>query len=219
MKVTNQTVKMDTKYPPACSFYNNIVTFNEAKESKIACGESTSISSKDGSTYTGSMNSSVNVSLSLIVDAEKKFGKPKISGPSSGWFGVGFDADAMSDLPYTMIVTGSTVREQKLGNHAPGTQLKSTVKVLSNTVSNGLRTVTLSRSAKGATSDYYSFDVSKTTSINLIVAVGYSETYAYHKAKATSQIVLSGTSSHVCVCDGPKQGFYWTGGKWPAVTF
>ena len=32
MKVTNQTVKMDTKYPPACSFYNNIVTFNEAKE-------------------------------------------------------------------------------------------------------------------------------------------------------------------------------------------
>ena len=41
MKVTNQTVKMDTKYPPACSF-NGTVTFNEAKESKISCGEPTS---------------------------------------------------------------------------------------------------------------------------------------------------------------------------------
>ena len=219
MKVTNQTVKEDTKYPAACSFFNGTVTFNEAKESKISCGEPTSVSSKDGSTYTGSTNSSVNVSLSLIVNTEKDSVNLKISGPSSGWFGVGFDADAMGDLPYTIIVTGSTVREQKLGNHAPGTQLKSTVTVLSNTVSNGLRTVTLTRSAKGLTSDYYSFDVSKTTSIDLIVAVGYSETYAYHKAKATSQIVLSGSSSHVCVCGGPKQGFMGQVGNGPLLPF
>jgi hypothetical protein len=83
-----------------------------------------------------------------------------VSGPASGWFGVGFDAKVMSDSPYTLVVNASGVIEQKIGTcgseaeHCAGTQLKSSVKVLSNTEANGYRTVVMTRSFQGLTKDH-----------------------------------------------------------------
>ena len=38
-----------------------------------------------------------------------------LSGPADVWFGVGINAEAMADMPYTLIVNASGVVEQKLG--------------------------------------------------------------------------------------------------------
>jgi len=48
--------------------------------------------------------------------------------------------------------------EVSLANHAAGTNLTQTVKVVSNTVANGKRTVVMTRAMTGASSQYYSFD-------------------------------------------------------------
>ena len=217
--ITNQTVKSSNKFPPACSFYDNIVTFNEDATSTVACGASSSSSNMVDSTYSGSTNSTIGVALSLSLDTEKGEVELTISGPSAGWFGIGFNAMAMGDLPYSIIVTGTTVEERKLGNHAPGTQLKNNVKIVTNNVTNGVRTVVLTRPAKGATSDYYTFDVSKGTSINLIVATGYTNTFAYHKGKGSMQINLATKSMQTCVCDGPKQGYIGQTENGPLLPF
>ena len=48
------------------------------------------------------------------------------------WYGVGFNAGVMKDLPYAIIVDGDGhVTERKLSDHGPGTQLMTTVKVQS----------------------------------------------------------------------------------------
>jgi hypothetical protein len=80
-----------------------------------------------------------------------------LSGSSSVWFGVGFDATVMSDSPYTLIVNESGVMEQHLGTcgseaeHCPGNTLAPTVTVLSNTVIDGTRTVVVTRPFTGKT--------------------------------------------------------------------
>jgi len=41
-----------------------------------------------------------------------------MTGPDGVWYGVGFDATRMSDLPYAIIVDGSgNAQERKLANH------------------------------------------------------------------------------------------------------
>ena len=80
-----------------------------------------------------------------------------LSGPDAVWFGVGFNAQAMSALPYAVIVEAGAVSERKLENHGPGKQLKASVFLLSSTVTSGIRTVTLTRVLQGLDADHYSF--------------------------------------------------------------
>ena len=65
----------------------------------------------------------------------------------------------MADLPYAIIVSGESVMEVNLANHAGGSNLTQTVKVVSNTVDkDGKRTVVMTRAMTGASAQYYSFD-------------------------------------------------------------
>lgn len=137
------------------------------------------------------------------------------SGPADAWFGVGFDAQQMSDKPYALIVNSSGVIEQKIGtcgseaDHCPGTQLQSTIKVVSNTVQGSMRTVVMKRSYIGATLDHYTFDPVQNANINLITAVGSSQVFAYHKAHALAQIsiVAAGKGAVSCVCEAQNTHF------------
>ena len=64
----------------------------------------------------------------------------------------------MSDSPWAVIVDGhGAVTERKLVDQKAGSLLKTTVKVISNTVADGQRTVSLTRALKGAGPQYYSF--------------------------------------------------------------
>ena len=64
----------------------------------------------------------------------------------------------MADAPWALIVDGSgAVTERKLGRHEPGRLLKPSVSVQETKVQGDLRSLTLTRPLKGASSDYYTF--------------------------------------------------------------
>ena len=107
------------------------------------------------------------------------------SGPADAWFGIGLNASRMADKPYALIVSDKGVIEQKLGtcgseaDHCPGTLLSSSVKVVSNSVSGGVRSVVMTRPLQGATPNHYSFGRGL-DQIKLIMAVGRTQIFAYH---------------------------------------
>jgi len=184
--------------PPACSVSllpngTAAVVFNTAKSS-TACGAGAKRTS-------GSVKSLVTVALDL--DESTDTVSLNLTGPDGVWFGVGFNASSMADAPYTIIVDGhGTVTERKLGNHAPGTQLGSSVTVVSSTVVGGNRTVTLTRPLEGKTPDHYTFSLARDVSLNLIDAVGSGPDLAYHKAKTGATVAILPANVGVCVCQG-----------------
>jgi len=96
----------------------------------------------------------------------------------------------MQNLPYAIIVDGNgNVQERKLADHDPGTVLQSSVTVLSNTVTSGMRTVVLQRNIAGITPDHYSFSPSLAT-INFINALGATVDLTQHKFRGASIIEL-----------------------------
>ena len=130
-----------------------------------------------------------------------------MSGPADVWFGVGFNAKTMSDLPYAIIVDGAgVVSERKLGNHAPGAALKSSFTVISSEKSSGVRTVKFSRPSAGLTSDHWAVP-SSAGIVNLIAAIGSQSELSYHKAKTDASILLLPNNVETCICAPQKQSF------------
>mmetsp|Transcript_39782 Transcript_39782/g.92029 ORF Transcript_39782/g.92029 Transcript_39782/m.92029 type:complete len:894 (-) Transcript_39782:67-2748(-) len=130
-----------------------------------------------------------------------------LSGPAGAWFGAGFNASAMADSPYTLVVNDGGVTERKIGTcgseaeHCPGDLLTPSVKVLSSVVEAGVRTLVLSRALAGASKDHYSFNPYADETIHFITAVGQSQTFAYHRAHGPAQIALTSEGSRSCICD------------------
>ena len=163
--------------------------------SSEGCGSSNAATSREGLTVLAA--TAVNVGVS--VDASTA--TITISGNASAWFGVGFDAKSMLDLPYAIIVDGSgAVSERKLADHAPGTLLKATITVVSNRVEDGRRTVVLTRPLAGSA---FSFSLAQDT-LPLISAVGSGPEFGMHSQKTTGTLTLVQPGSSVCVCRDPN---------------
>lgn len=132
-----------------------------------------------------------------------------ITGPASQWFAVGFNAQRMADQPWTVICNGTAVFENQIGTcgdegqHCPGTRLNSSIQLLSNTVTGTTRTLVISRSLQGPSqSPYYSFNPARNSTIDIISAVGSSETFQYHaKHDLGSITVVNVDGTPTCVCD------------------
>jgi len=198
-KLSSKTVN-NPKIPAGCSILLNsdkesTVYFNTAK-STMSCGQ--------GATkFSGSAFSLTNVTVDL--DASSKSVMITISGDASAWFGAGFGSSDMSGT-YAIVINSTNVWEQKLGPYAAGNTLKPSITVVSNTVTDGIRTVVVTRPAQAPTAaDYYTFDSSKPT-ISTIDAVGASQTFAHHKSAKGLSLNLVGTDAHTCVCYGGIQG-------------
>ena len=143
------------------------------------------------------------------VDVDRKDDETTftLSGPADVWFGIGFNAKTMGDLPYAIIVDGTgAVQERKLGNHAPGVVLKSSITMISSEKSSGVRTVKFSRPSAGLTSDHWSVP-SVAGVVNLIAAVGSQSELSYHKAKTDAMILLLPSNADTCVCAPQKQSY------------
>jgi len=124
-----------------------------------------------------------------------------ISGPVGVWFGVGFNAVAMKDEPYAIIVDGNgSVTERKLANHGPGSLLKSSVTVVSSSVHDNIRTLVLHRRVNGSTADHFTLPT-KPGDLNIIAAYGDSVQLSYHKARTGGKITLLPTRISACVCE------------------
>lgn len=200
--VSNATVD-DATLPAGCSIFstgtNYTVSWN-THASKAVCG-----ASSGKPRVQGSMKSLTNFAVDL--DSGSDTATLTISGPSTVWFGVGLGAQVMKDSPNAIIVAGNgTVFEQKLGDQQAGKRLALSVKVVSNTVANGLRTVVLTRALKGLTTDHFTFDVTA-PSVKYINAIGRGSTFAYHKSRAASTVSLTAVDAHTCICSTGTHGF------------
>ena len=91
------------------------------------------------------------------------------------------------------------------GNARPGTQLASSIKVVSNTVVDGRRTVVVTRPLAGATSEHLTFDPSA-PGVPLIAATGTGPHLAYHKSRAGGNVMLVDVGAPLCVCPLPAFG-------------
>jgi hypothetical protein len=172
------------------AFFNTAAT-------EICCGEGVA-------ELAGKIQSLVDLELTTSKDAVKI----TLTGPSSVWFGVGFNAQAMVEQPYSIIVDGTgVVQERKMANHAAGKNLSSTVTVVSNTVTSGRRTVVLTRAAKGLTKDHTTFTM-EDLRIPFISAVGSTSALSYHKNKTASVLSLWPSANQpVCMCSHPAAPF------------
>lgn len=144
MNISVQNVS-DSGSPPGCSANFDLssnswtVTLNHMMNTTSAC------SSSSGSLRAvGEATSLLQISLDLNAASQKA--TITLKGPANVWFGVGFNATTMAELPYAIIVDGTgSVSERRLGSHAAGTVLKNSIVVSSNTVSGEQRTVVLQR--------------------------------------------------------------------------
>ena len=132
-----------------------------------------------------------------------------ISGPSTGWTGVGFNAGLMSDSPYTIVANSTHVWEQKIGTcgseaeHCPGEALKNSLTVVSSATVAGRRTVVVTRGLTGLTKQHYSFNAAAQATIPFISAVGWSDVFAQHKVHAAAVVTLTNPvgAGATCLCD------------------
>jgi len=136
----------------------------------------------------------VNVTLDVELDATTQMARIRLSGPNSGWYGVGFGAQSMADEPYVIIVDGTsgTYQERKLGKYSVGTSLSSSLDELVDYIHlDGYCQVELQRPLEGATLEHYTFDASVAhATLDVIAAFGESSGLAYHDAKEVGQLTL-----------------------------
>ena len=92
------------------------------------------------------------------------------------------------------------VSERKLQDQSPGTELGTSITVISTSVTNGRRTVVTTRALKGVSKDYYSFNASTSSKIDLINAVGSTPALSYHKAKVRFAPTRPNTYSAFRLC-------------------
>lgn len=78
-----------------------------------------------------------------------------LTGNSTSWFGVGFNASAMSDVPDAFIYNSSASRDYKINGYiTPSADASQDWTVTTNSVSAGIRTIVATRSLSGGTGDY-----------------------------------------------------------------
>ena len=142
----------------------------------------------------GSSSTLVDLKVDLAEDATLT-----ITGPATVWFGVGFNATSMADRPWTVVVDGDgNVTERHLAFHDPGTALPPSVRVVSNTVQGGKRTVVLSRPLKGK-GGVFSFSAAR-TELNFITALGSGPAFAIHRNHTASSLAMFAVDGPSCVC-------------------
>jgi hypothetical protein len=207
------SAKVDRSGPIGCSLVPEslgtdgqvgyAVTFNPTNISSNSCGNS-----KDNSALATGPQSIGNLTT-LSVSHDGTTATITFSGPAGAWFGVGFDASKMADQPYAIIVDGSgKVTERKLGSHAPGDLLPTSIKVVSSTVSRSVRTVVMTRPVAATSKKHYALPTVP-GKIDLITAVGNGPVLAYHKDRTGSSITLLPTASAACLC-APTEKTYLT---------
>ena len=177
-----------------------LVIFNSASSSE-ECGD------KTGVALSGSTMLSDGVTVSL--EHNTVTATITLTGPATVWYGVAFNAGSMADLPYAIIVDGAgQVTERKLANHGPGTELSPSVRIVSSSVKDGLRTLVLSRPVTAASKDHFTFPLSP-GDLEVISAVGDSVSLAYHAKKTGGKVTLLPSRDQACVCP-PSEKLYLT---------
>eukprot|EP00485_Elphidium_margaritaceum_P009915 CAMPEP_0202688360 /NCGR_PEP_ID=MMETSP1385-20130828/3883_1 /ASSEMBLY_ACC=CAM_ASM_000861 /TAXON_ID=933848 /ORGANISM="Elphidium margaritaceum" /LENGTH=181 /DNA_ID=CAMNT_0049343313 /DNA_START=10 /DNA_END=555 /DNA_ORIENTATION=+ len=119
------------------------------------------------------------VQISLYFDANEV--EIVFQGPNEYFHGIGFDGVEMNGTYAILVVGASTeLQERQLGLNAPGALLKPSIQVVSNTVSNNVRTVNVRRNMTGLNDEYYSFQRQANQELNIIYCYGTTPSIQYH---------------------------------------
>ena len=146
------------------------------------------------------------ITLTVNINNKNNSVELNITGPYNVWYGVAFNAKSMGDLPYAIIVDGNgNIQEYKLANHAAGTKLKNSIKLLSSTITNKYRSVILERKLEGLNSNYYTFNIDD-SNIPILNAVGSTSNFSYHHYRSGSLLRLISKDSRTCICDDGVSG-------------
>ncbi|MGD2003587.1 MAG: hypothetical protein PVK00_02215 [Flavobacteriales bacterium] len=123
-----------------------------------------------GQIYQGSTQLGTSMSLDITLNTNTDSVSMEFSGPSSGYYAVGFGGTGMTNT-YTVVVNSNgTVQERKLGNHQGGSVLSASV-TYNAVVASGVRTAYIERARAGASGNHYTFSANGGP-INLIWAKG-----------------------------------------------
>jgi hypothetical protein len=189
------------------AYYNNA---SSSSSPIVNCGSST-----NSNLFSATATSLV--AVSVMIDTAHDLVTIQLTGPAHVWFGVGFGAHMMKDLPWTIIVEGGEdgiITERHLADHSSGTLVTpTTVHVQSKHITGQMKTVVLTRPIQGP---LFTFETAGVTEIRFINAIGSSEQFSYHENKeASSMLVLpvvtpadGPSSSGICLCqqDPPPFG-------------
>ncbi len=117
--------------------------FNTATSQTVECGGAEQAATKLFGAVKGDTPAQP---VGVWLEANATHLEVTMTGPSSVWFGVGVNASVMGAEPWTLVVDGTgSISEHKLGDHVAGTVLPRTVTVLATKVTDGRRTVVVSR--------------------------------------------------------------------------
>ena len=152
----------------------------------------------------------VNVSVTMVPDTKRV--QVTLKGPSTVWFGVGFNASRMADNPWAIIVEGGAtgnITERRLADQNPGQLLQPSITVVAVSIANGVKTVVIECPV---TNTHYTFQPT-TIVLPFINAIGTQPLLSYHKDHAPNQLVFSPvqtSGSNVvgnCICNGKPAPF------------
>lgn len=150
------------------------------------------VNSAAGQSFVG--NTTVNAAQNMSIEvATYPVGDSVVitmNGPSNVWFAYGFGGTSMSGT-YCMVNDGSgNVTERKLGNHAQGTALISSLTSSNTSVAGGVRTTVVKRSLTGMNANYFTFP-SSGTSFSIIWAYGFGANLSSHAGRGASLLNLT----------------------------
>lgn len=112
-----------------------------------------------------------------------------LSGPDGKWFGVGFGAQRMGDLPDAVIVEGDgTVKEVRLAEYAAGSALPQRFTVATNEAAGGGRTVVLTAAA--AAPGRYAFPA-RGSRVPFVWGVGITGDYGVHALNGAGNVTVA----------------------------
>eukprot|EP00658_Telonema_sp_P-2_P017566 TRINITY_DN16837_c0_g1_i21.p1 TRINITY_DN16837_c0_g1~~TRINITY_DN16837_c0_g1_i21.p1 ORF type:complete len:697 (-),score=123.62 TRINITY_DN16837_c0_g1_i21:336-2426(-) len=173
-------------------------TFNTDASSSVPCGPANSTA------LIRSLGSDViaNVTVKLDLSAEAATARITLSGPAEVWFGAGFGGTEMQGTYGVVVLPNQSVVERTLGLHTEGSVLPPSVKLLSSSVTDSIRTVVLERALTGT---HYSFDPAA-EAVSTIAAVGSTASFSYHKTRSSSMLMLVRATGPACVCSGGTTG-------------
>jgi len=127
---------------------------------------------------TGVVTMGTQMSLKIDLDQTTSTVTMTITGPSTKWFAVGFNATTMStNTPIDCISYGTALLDRYLngGHNAPVTDTTNNLTLVSNTVSGTTRTIVVSRPFSTGDNKDYTFTYAM-SSLSVIWAVGPSTT-------------------------------------------
>ena len=190
-------VKIDTNdMPPNCILVRDRLMFNSKYESKELCFVD-QYSPRIGSL----VNKIVNVNLSVVINASMI--SISMNGSDTGWFAVGFGAQKMNDMPWTIVIfPNGSFQERRIGEctvegrHCQGIELDPVLQIDTQYRESGVLSVRLNGNI-----NYIPYKINTNLVVPVILARGYNDELVYHRVHQTSELLLiSDEVESICIC-------------------